>query len=378
MNIALVNHTFSLTHGGLERFSVNLATMLHQEGHSVHVFAHRWQDLPDGIQVHAVPMAKRPGFWRVLSFARNARTLVNQGDFDVVYGLTRSFGLDLYRLGDGVQRHWMRLRYPFAPWRWLNYLVNPVHWANLYLERSILGPGGPWIVTNSKLVQGHVQRYYDSNPERVQVVYNGVDPARFSPEQVRASRDEIRSSLGLGMADKAILYVSNNWKRKGLVVLLRAVANLDKIGCQVHVLVVGRGRPASFQRLAQRLGIADRVHLVGATDRVEEYYGAADLAVLPTMYDPFSNVCLEAMACGLPVVTTAENGASELVCPGENGFIQRDAQSYQELSGLLRDCLLGDLSAMGMAARTRVTELTRENNMRQMLDVIHRWTEASR
>ena len=96
------------------------------------------------------------------------------------------------------------------------------------------------------------------------------------------------------------------------------------------------------------------------------------------MYDPFSNVCLEAMACGLPVVTTAENGASELICPGVNGFIQQDAQSYQELSGLLRDCLLDDLSAMGMAARTRVTELTRENNMLRMLDVIHHWTEASR
>ena len=97
MNIALVNHTFSLTHGGLERFSVNLATMLHQEGHSVHVFAHRWQDLPDGIQVHAVPMAKRPSSWRVLSFARNARILINQGDYDVVYGLTRSASERLWK-----------------------------------------------------------------------------------------------------------------------------------------------------------------------------------------------------------------------------------------------------------------------------------------
>ena len=76
--------------------------------------------------------------------------------------------------------------------------------------------------------------------------------------------------------------------------------------------------------------------------------------------------------------TTAANGASELVCPGVNGFIQQDAQSYQELSGLLCDCLLGDLLAMGLAARARVTELTRENNMRQMLDVIHRWTEAAK
>jgi UDP-glucose:(heptosyl)LPS alpha-1,3-glucosyltransferase len=378
MRIALVNHTFSLSHGGLERFSVNLATSLNQEGHSVCVFAHRWQDLPDEIQVRAVPVAKRPGFWRVLSFARNAGALVAREDFDVVYGLTRCFGLDLYRLGDGVQRHWMRLNYPFAAWRWLNYLINPVHWVNLYLERTILGPGGPWVVTNSKLVQGHVQRYYGSDPGRVHVVYNGVDPARFNPEQVRVNRDKIRSTLGLKSTDKALLYVSNNWKRKGLSVLLRAVADLGDVGNMLHVLVVGRGKPAHFLRLSERLGIATRVHLIGATDQVENYYGAADLAVLPTMYDPFSNVCLEAMACGLPVVTTAENGASELIRPGEDGFVQRHARSWRELAGLLGTCLDSDLTAMGAAARARVAGMTREHNMRETLDVIRLWTEASK
>ncbi|MBE0575116.1 MAG: glycosyltransferase family 4 protein [Desulfuromonadales bacterium] len=378
MKIALVNHTFSLSHGGLERFSVNLATALHHEGHTVCVFAHRWQDLPEGIQICFVPMAKRPGFWRVLSFAINARSLVTRETFDVVYGLTRCFGLNLYRLGDGVQRHWMRLNYPFAPWRWLNYMVNPVQWANLYLERTILGPGGPWIITNSKLVQRHVQRYYGSDPKQVHVIYNGVEPSRFNPQQVRVNRDRVRSTLGLKSTDKALLYVSNNWKRKGLSVLLRAVADLGDVGNMVHVLVVGRGKPAHFLRLSERLGIATRVHLIGATDQVENYYGAADLAVLPTMYDPFSNVCLEAMACGLPVITTAENGASELICPGENGFIQSNPRSWQELSALLRNGLKSDLTAMGEAARTRVAGMTRQQNMRETLDVIRKWTEASR
>lgn len=377
MKIALINHTFSLSHGGLERFSVNLATALHHEGHTVCVFAHRWQDLPEGIQVSFVPMAKRPGFWRVLSFAKNARSLVNRETFDVVYGLTRCFGLNLYRLGDGVQQHWMRLNYPFAPWRWFNYLVNPVHWSNLYLERAILGADGPWVVTNSKLVEGHVRHYYGCDPGRVHVVYNGVDSGQFNPLQVRVNRDKVRTRLGLKSTDKALLYVSNNWKRKGLSVLLRAVADLGDDGNMLHVLVVGRGKPAQFLRLSESLGIDTRVHLIGATDQVESYYGAADLAVLPTMYDPFSNVCLEAMACKLPVMTTAENGASELICPGENGFIQGNPRSWKELSELLRKALKSDLTAMGEAARTRVTGMTREQNMRETLDVIRKWTEAS-
>ncbi len=377
MKIALVNHTFSLNHGGLERFSVNLATTLHEEGHAVYVFAHRWQDLPEGVHTCAVPLARQPGFRKVMSFARNAGRLVAKGDFDVVYGLTRCYGLDLYRLGDGVQQHWMRLNYPCAPWRWLNYLVNPVHWANLHLERIMLGRDGPWIITNSKLVQRHVQHYYRTDPERVQVVYNGVDPDRFNPRAVRAGRAEARAELGLAATDKAILYVANNWRRKGLAVLLRAVADLGAAGSDLHVLVVGRGRPAPFQRLARALDISARVHLIGATDRIETYYGAADLAVLPTMYDPFANVCLEAMACGLPVVTTAENGAAELIRSGENGYIQQEARNWRELSRLLHGCLAADLSAMGETARASVAGMTRERNMRETLAVIRRWAEGS-
>ena len=111
---------------------------------------------------------------------------------------------------------------------------------------------------------------------------------------------------------------------------------------------------------------------------MESYYGAADLAVLPTMYDPFSNVCLEAMACGLPVVTTAENGASELIHPGENGFVQHYSRSWGELAGLLSACLDSDLTDMGAAARARVAGMTRERNMHETLDVIRRWTEATK
>lgn len=374
MKIALVNHSFSLSHGGLERFSVNLATALHAEGHEVHAFAQRFADLPAGVTEHRLEVPRKPSFWRIFGFHRSAARAVQAHAFDVVYGLARFAPLDVYRMGDGVQKHWMRIRYPFAPWRWLNYLINPAHLCNLYLERRILsGRDCRRIVTNSRLCGDHAQRYYGVPAERIDVVYNGVNHQIFNPESMAKLRDEVRRELGLKDDDLALLHISNNWPRKGLGVLLQAVAQLGAQGRHLHVLVVGRGRPAPFRKLAARLGLAERLHLVGETAQVQRYYAAGDLMVLPTLYDPFSNVCLEAMACGMAVVTTAENGASELIRPGENGYIQKNPRDVRELADCLGQCLTRDaLASMGAAARTTALPFTREKNMRQTLAVFSR------
>ena len=371
MKIALVNHSFSLSHGGLERFSVNLATALNQDGHEVHAFAQRFSDLPSGVVEHPLVVPRKPSFRRILGFHRNAARALQNQTFDVVYGLARFFPLDVYRMGDGVQKHWMRIRYPFAPWRWLNYLINPAHLCNLYLERQILAGGaGRRIVTNSRLCKEHAQRYYGVAAERIQVVYNGVNHQVFNPQGMAILRPAVRAELGLGEDAIAVLHVSNNWNRKGLAVLLEAVALLGSQGAQLHVIVVGRGRPAPFRKLAARLGLAGRLHLVGETAQVQKYYAAGDLMVLPTLYDPFSNVCLEALACGMPVITTAENGAAELIREGENGYIQQNPLDARELSHCLGKCLeRASLKTMGGAAWKTSLPFTREKNMQETIGV---------
>jgi UDP-glucose:(heptosyl)LPS alpha-1,3-glucosyltransferase len=374
MKIALVNHSFSLSHGGLERFSVNLATAMHQEGHEVHAFAQRFADLPPGVAQHPLEVPRKPSFWRILGFHRHVARALQAQDFDVVYGLARFFPLDVYRMGDGVQKHWMRIRYPFTPWRWFNYLINPAHLCNLYLERQILAGGRcRRIVTNSRLCKEHAQRYYGVPAERIQVVYNGVNHQIFNPEGMAAMRPVARAELGLKENAIAVLHVSNNWKRKGLSVLLKAVALLDSQGAAIHVIVVGRGRPGPFRKLAARLGLAERLHLVGESEQVQKFYAAGDLMVLPTMYDPFSNVCLEAMACGMPVITTAENGAAELIREGENGYIQQNPLDPGELSHCLGKCLEhAAIKNMGKAARQTALPFTREKNMQETIDVFMR------
>lgn len=373
MKIALVNHSFSLSHGGLERFSVNLATALHQGGHEVHAFAQRFADLPETVRTHSLDIPRKPSFWRIFRFHRAAALAVQSESFDVVYGLARFFPLDVYRMGDGVQKHWMRIRYPFFAWRWFNYLVNPSHFCNLYLERRILTTATCRIVTNSRLCKEHAQMYYGVPAERIEVVYNGVNHSLFNPQQMAALRPAARAELGLGDETIAVLHISNNWKRKGLAVLLEAVARLGSKGAKVHVIVVGRGRPGPFQKQAARLGLAERLHIVGESTQVQKYYAAGDLMVLPTLYDPFSNVCLEAMACAMPVVTTASNGAAELIRVGENGYIQQNALDPVELSHYLDKCLEpAVLRAMGRAASQTALPFTRERNMQETIEVFSR------
>lgn len=371
MKIALVNKTFSLSHGGAERFSVNLAAALCREGHEVHVFANRAEDLPGEVVIHPVPVAQKPAMRRVLAFPRQVRKMLPPGEFDIVYGLTQIFPQDLHRMGGGIHRHWMRIRYPFALWRWCNYLFNLTHLINIYLEKQIYRSGNYHrIVTNSHLCEQHARQYYGVPPERIAVIYNGVDHTTFNPDKVAPYRREVRREFGLEEEDLVFLFVAGNWKRKGLDVLLRAVSALGNRGTSCHVLVVGRGKPSPFIKLSRQLGLEKRVHFAGPTREVQRYYGAGDLLVLPTLYDPFANVCLEAMACGMPVITTSANGAAEIIRPGETGYVQKDPRSYLELALLLERSLDREqINNMGNRARKVSLEFTPHKNLLETIEI---------
>ncbi|MFZ7124646.1 MAG: glycosyltransferase family 4 protein [Desulfobacterales bacterium] len=372
MKIALVNHTFSLSRGGLERFSVNLAAGLSKKGHSVHVFGQRFADLPPEVVLHPIHVPKWPRWRRICSFQFRVSKAVKNEPFDITYALTRFYPADLYRMGDGLQVHWMRIRYSNPVWRWINCLINPVHIVNLWLEKKILKDTGCKIIANSLLCKHQAQHYYGLAADRISVVYNGVDFSIFGHGPKADVRDRIREKIGLTPEDVAILHISNNWKRKGLACLMKAVANLkDCTDHRLHIVVVGRGRPERFAALSRRLNLKNRLHFIGETQQVEAYYTACDLMVLPTMYDPFSNVCLEAMASGLPVITTAQNGASELIRNWENGFIQKDPRDPSELSGLIRNCLHPlQRSEMGKAARRTSITFTLDKNLDETSSVI--------
>jgi UDP-glucose:(heptosyl)LPS alpha-1,3-glucosyltransferase len=367
MKIALVSRGFSFSWGGAEHEAVKLSYALKGAGHDVHVYAERVEEYGKAeIPVTRVPAA-RVSLSRGYTFHKKIRRLLKGEDCDIVIGLCRFFPLDIYRATSGVHVHSMRLRNKNRLFRLIKYITCPKHLSLMWLEKKLMEPENHrFIIVNSRLVKGHLLKYFNVKDDGVRVVYNGVDHERFNPS-VKRHRAGVRGELNIPRDETVALFVSNNWKLKGLNTILRALA----VNEDIKLIVVGRGKKEKYLKTISKLRISrDSVIFTRPTGNVERFYGAADFFILPTQYEPCSNVCLEAMACGLPVVTTRANGASEFIAQGENGFILDDWSDHRSLSEFL--VRLKDKSKreeLGRRACETMKDFTWERTMREIIEV---------
>jgi UDP-glucose:(heptosyl)LPS alpha-1,3-glucosyltransferase len=275
--------------------------------------------LGTGIGYVRVPVWKGKTL-RLLSFALNSRRLLARAGPQVVFSLDRGPLPQVYRAGDGCHREWLARRAAaLSPWRRAAQRLSPFHRLMLFLERQLFtGPGLRRVIANSRQVRREVIRHYGVDPARVRVIYNGLDRQRFSPLEPEA-RSARRRHLGAPEDGGVVLFVGSGFARKGLPYLFQAFCRLKER--KAYLWVVGKGKTAAYQRLANRLGVAHRVKFWGPVAETAPFYQAATVLALPTLYDPCSNVALEALACGTPVITTAANGAAEFITPDSNGVI---------------------------------------------------------
>lgn len=369
MKIALVTKRLSNSLGGAERVSVSLARSFVAAGNEVHIFAGSSDLTINGVLIHEINAVKWLSPWRLLSFQRKVSEALRREHFDIVYSLCQVYPVDIYRVGDGIHRHWMRLRHPNPVRRAIAYATSLVNPAMVWLEDRITGPGNcTFFITNSRLVRDQLMHYYRIPEEQIRVIYNGVDHEVFNPD-VRAVRKEMRDRYDISEKELLLLFVSNNWERKGLATIIEAMAK-NSSGA-LRLMIAGRGDERPYRRLAEKRGLSpSRLLFTGRTAEIEKFYALADVFILPTHYEPFSNVCLEAMACGIPVITTRGNGASELIREGENGFVLEtwdDATGLSEMLGALRD--EGLRNKMGAEASVTATEFTWEKHINETLQV---------
>ena len=305
-------------------------------------------------------------WWRDRSFARDVCRLVATRRFDLVQSHERIACCDIYRAGDGLHREWLKNRArALGPLARLGTVLNPYHRYLLAAERRLFeSPRLRAVVCNSRMVRDEIKRHFALADEKLHVIYSGVDTSVYHPD-LKRERAAVRASLGLVSAAPLFLFVGSGFERKGLATALRAVAQLPA----AQLLVIGRDRRAAcYQTLAQKLGLGERVQFWAIAD-VKPYYGAADALVLPTLYDPFPNVALEAMACGLPVVTSTTSGAAELIANDHNGYVC-DALDAETLAAHLRAVVdPARHAALCVEARRTVEPLTLEAASRQWLDL---------
>ncbi len=334
LEIAIIRRECGKGRGGAERYCHGLCMGLKDLGHRVLLLAETCdEDLRGFVDFVPLKVSKINSVTKNLSFHQAAQKALLRLPNAVSYALSRTWPVDAFRVTDPLHAHTLALRYRY-PLKRLWTKLSPRHRVLLGLEKSVISPEGcRCIVTISELDRDLVQRYYGVGPERIRVIYNGVDQDVFSL-RARQRRNLVRQTLGLGEDVTCYIFPAMDFRRKGLSVLLKA---LSRLSFPWELLVAGQDRDAPFRKQASRLGIASNVHFLGRRRDIQDLFGASDLMVLPTTYDPFGNVHLEALACGLPVLTTAQAGGAEVVRPGQTGYVIRDSNDVDELVAALMD-----------------------------------------
>jgi UDP-glucose:(heptosyl)LPS alpha-1,3-glucosyltransferase len=356
MKLGLVRRGYSAT-GGAEAYLLRLAAELSRRGHELVLFSDvAWPDealAEHGLRLtRSVIEASGPRL-----FADGLEKARTRSSLDLLFSLERVWSCDVYRAGDGVHAAWLERRARFEP-AWQPFLrrFNSKHRQLLQLERALYTVGSGRIIANSEMVKREITAHYGAPAERIEVIYNGLPAQAVAPE----ARQQVRAELALGESDYVALFVGSGWERKGLRFAVEAVRQTPG----VRLFVAGRGNPRGC-------GASDRVHFLGPRLDVPRLLAAADVFILPTLYDPFSNACLEALAAGLPVITTAANGFAEIIEPGVEGEVVAAPDDIPAFSAAL--ARWSD-PARRVDIRPRLTALGRrysiEENVRRTLAVI--------
>jgi UDP-glucose:(heptosyl)LPS alpha-1,3-glucosyltransferase len=333
VKVALVIEKFSPA-GGAERQCAHLARGLIARGHEVHVFARQIADMA-GVAGH--PVAAE-GFFPHTAFAARSRKLLEKERFDIVHSFTRTSCQDILRLGGGTHLEYLRQTDPVYSalgrlWR----RIRPKERFELALEReSFLPAASRKIVAVSHRVKDEVVRHYGVPAEKIVVIHNGVDGNEFKPSA--EARRLIRNQIGLEESDYALLFVGSGFKRKGLE---SAIAAIDRVP-SARLIVAGEGRARPHPR----------VLMLGRRSDVSHLYAAADAFIFPTLYDPFPNATLEAMASGLPLIVSRIAGVSEII--SGDSIVIENPRDVDELAAAVKK--LEDPSVrkpMGEAARVK-------------------------
>jgi UDP-glucose:(heptosyl)LPS alpha-1,3-glucosyltransferase len=347
MRLALNFPRIDPARGGAETYIVDLCHSLVCAGHHVDLYAESWKDgsLPPEVRCVAVAAPGHSRRARIWGFARNSAAALRQGGYDCTVGFINTYEHDVIIPQGGVHRgsleaNAMRFRNPLVRRFYkMGKALNPRSFIYRAIERRQYSRGRQVrVIAVSNMVRRHLQEYHHVSRAQIHVIPNAIDVARVRLSQPGATRCAFRNRLGLEPSDLVGLFAGHNFALKGLGPLLGALGTRQRTrpaGRAIHLLVCGGRSSGSYRRMARSLGIEERVHFLGYHDDIRECYAASDFFVMPTYYDPCSLVVLEALACGLPVITTAQNGASELLTDGRQGYVLTAPDARGELIAAL-------------------------------------------
>ncbi len=380
MKIAMAVRQFRAV-GGAEKVARRLAKHLVASGHTVDVLAYQAEAL-EGATLHIlgtpsyVPRAARD--WVT---GRGLANALRETEADVTFGEQKVWGADVIRPGGGVEdEYWFArsayariVKHPFIRF------MRPKRYFDVWAERrGYAHPVLRRVIVNSRMTRNQLLARYPHLSDRVVVIYNGVDEVLAPMENRDRLRCEWGAVYGMNPGGVWLLFAGHEFKRKGLVHALRALALARANGTDARLLVLGRDRAAPYKRECARLGISAHVAFTGAVPEIANHYALADALILPSHYDPFANVTIEAMGVGLPVITTRQNGGGELV-DAEAGWVVENPTAEAAMADAIT--ALADPArrqAMGDAARRIAKQHLLADKMKEIEQVLVTVAEEKR
>ncbi len=314
----------------------------------------------------------------MLLFAIKHKHMVIKQNFDVILGFGNTIYMNVYQSHGGVHRYSTERKVYSERnkiFRFIKRLLiffsikdkvrNWIESAPFRLKPS------PKIIAISQMIREDMSSYYGINEEDMILIYNGVDTTKYNPVSRDLLRDAGRKRLGFNDNDIVFLFVSYTLKKKGIEPLLEAAAQLKKRNVNNFKIIVVGGRPYPFlMRLIAYEGLDDAVVFTGPTKFPEEYYAACDVLVIPTYYDACSLVVIEAMAYGLPAITTVFCGASGIITNSKDGYVLSHPPVPEELAKAMKALLSKEkLKKMSAEASLTAQQYATEKNHQEMIAV---------
>lgn len=328
--IAFAIEKFSRYAGGAESYAVSLVTTLIARGWEVHLFGETWDGEPEAAIFHRITIPRYlPAWLKIALFALKHKRAVRKQGFDVIMGFGNTVYMNVYQSHGGV--HWLSTdrnvyseRGPVKrALKRLTIVLSPKQWTRAWIESAPfrLDPR-PEIVAISHMIQKDMETFFHVRSKDIHVVYNGVDTSRYNQNLRHTLRGPLRKRLGIKENEVVFLFISYDLKKKGIEPLMEAVSQLKTSGHdKFRVITVGGLPSKALARRIKHLHLEDTVLFTGPVRSTEEYYANSDVLVHPTYSDACSLVVIEAMACGLPSITTRANGAAGIITDGRDGFV---------------------------------------------------------
>ncbi|ORT51859.1 group 1 glycosyl transferase [Vibrio sp. qd031] len=322
MKIALVHlrHAYS---GGVELYLNKLAAYMAEKGEDVTIICRSHDKRPPHpkvkfVKLKGLSIGKTHRLWR---FAKDVEQHVKHSDYDLVYGLAHAWTHDVLRIGAGTSFHQSK-----ALGRKMRFKDK----VNNAIERKAMTPGAyQHVICNSEKSAGEIKELHHVPDDKITVIHNFVDTTHFDSQRVKTEAEALKNELMLNDDLPIFLFLGTGYDRKGLKPTLEAFSKLDY---EARLIVVGReSREQDYINYAKQLGIADSCMFLGERRQPELFFSIADCYVLPTKYEPFGFTVIEALSCGIPVITTQQCGAKEVLTADVSTIVS----SHEDISGLV-------------------------------------------